>query len=1006
MKPFEPSTYLKEVLGKARAAGRLPDFFERYQLDYTDDDDEAIKARRAEVKAQWDKWKERDPRYGPMIMTLLGQHSPEAEMALLDRAERARHAERLSQETREHEAADRRKREEWERAVDQVVKREGGLSPGMRAQFEEAARHAGIPAEVVQRRLDTAPSITAPEMIEEGLRQRIARALSTLAQAQGQPSLGLSLFHALEIEITTDQNLIESRYRERYGVNSRRAHGHLQACWGEVLGHAQTALIKADPRAYLEGLIVDISARLKPQALSAVANDGEIDETEAEHLTREAIAAGLTPELAARVVGEITRDMGTWLRTGAKVDYVLCAWCRTPHDRTRGQERCQSCGQALYLQCPADGCGERNDADAARCSKCGKDLHRYADARRNLGKIEEQLRAGRLAEARLLVEEAERVIGSKDPEVAVAAEQVRARTAESEALWREVDEALPARRLYAARRSLAPLRRIAADAQGAEGLGPKELLRRVEEGISEAEQKLAAARSAAPAEREERLAEVLKIAADSSEARAELDGIPPELPGEVVMRSDAGRVAIQWRPSRSPGAEYEVTRLTGSGSADAIGRFSQAHCEDADAGAGESVRYRVVAVRGAARSSPCESAPGLVIREVSDASAAPGDGEVRLSWAPPRGSGRVVVTRSDDRGAEVQITADGGGAVDRNVRNGDRYAYRVQVEYPTEGPPIQSPGVTVYAQPAERPRPLGDLAVHSAPGGVTVDYASLSAGRVTIVACSQEPTLEAGAELDPAEIQSLGRVLGERGKGAVDGSPERMTWYLPITVAGGMAVVGHAVRHVGLPPIEGVKAEEATRVVRVTWEWPDRVKMARVAWRRDRQPSGPDDPDAKVAPCRLGEYRDNGGFTIDPGKPGPIFVAVYPALRVEGEMIVGSLATKRSRATVRSEVKTEVRYEVRQSGFRKKRLTVTISEPADPSGLPRMVLVGKRGEILPHGPRDGEALTAVGGGAPAEATVELPGDRPLAVRLFVEASADASSFAIFHPTTDMLVIGR
>ncbi len=49
MRPFDPESYLPEILGPYRGSGELPSLFERYLLDFDDADDAAIEARLTEV---------------------------------------------------------------------------------------------------------------------------------------------------------------------------------------------------------------------------------------------------------------------------------------------------------------------------------------------------------------------------------------------------------------------------------------------------------------------------------------------------------------------------------------------------------------------------------------------------------------------------------------------------------------------------------------------------------------------------------------------------------------------------------------------------------------------------------------------------------------------------------------------------------------------------------------------------------------------------------------------
>jgi len=209
---------------------------------------------------------------------------------------------------------------------------------------------------------------------------------------------------------------------------------------------------------------------------------------------------------------------------------------------------------------------------------------------------------------------------------------------------------------------------------------------------------------------------------------------------------------------------------------------------------------------------------------------------------------------------------------------------------------------------------------------------------------------------------------------------------------------------VQLPEVDNAQVVANGRQARVTWSWPEKITIARVVWRHDRQPEGPEDPDAERVDYRLGEYRDNGGFTVSMSEHRSLFVTIFPATRTEGEVVYGLGGNRGSSAMLRSEEKTPVRYSVRRVGGLRKRLEVEVSEPD--GKLPELVLVGREGDILPRSASDGEVLARLGGDGPRSSSVEMRElSRPLAVRLFLESAATARSHVLFDPTVDDLLIG-
>lgn len=1006
MRAFDPKAYMGEVLAPCKDSGELPGIFERYLLEPDDEDQAAIEARLEEVRRYWDK-KTEHPRYGAMVRLLKEKHA-EAKLTLNDPRERTRVAEEVRGRQRERAEESARAIEDWDELLEQLARAGNGLEPAQRARLEKLAASKGIPADRTRAKLEAVPDAPEPEILSSGQRQVIARALNTLALDVGEPRRGLSLFHALELELSDDVEAVAGRHATQVEENRVRPHGNTKANWESVLSLVKIHLLESDPRAYVQGLLGDVREALELKAMKAVADDGEIDEIEAEQLLREAIALGLTAELAQRVVADLAREYGAGLRVGAAVDFVACPSCNFPHPREAGEERCRECGTALFVDCPS-GCGRRSDATAALCAGCGTDLHRYSAAIRGLARLPELIEAGRPAKAEEERAAAARVLGAAHPDLERASRQVAAAVEGARRSWAEVATARSERRQYAARQLLQELERSAKDFPGPNGELPSEAIEAVRERIAEAERLVAGARKASGAEREQALVEAVTVAVDCEEAERELDKLPPLSVASVAAEVSGNAVCLRWPGSESRAVRYLVTRVAENGSKATVGETDGLQVDDAKAPAGAVVHYTVEAVRGRARSGAARSGATTVAYEVEGLRVLGGDGEVNLSWSPRSGQSRVVITRREE-GAEstANVAPQGNGARDQDVANGRRYTYLVRVEYPgPDGKVIRTPGVSAFAQPAEKPHPLRELSLRSGPEGVSFDFEPPRAGTISILRCAEDPELEPGAELDPGRLGEVGAPLPPSGATIIDPEPPAgRCVYQAVTIAAGTAIAGVAVPHVSLPPCTNVRAVANGRVARVTWTWPSGVTLARVVWRHDSQPQGPKDPAAEAIDFRLGEYRDGGGCTIELGAEASLFVAVFPAMRSDGEVAYGGDAGRASRATLRSERKTELRYAVRRSGLRHKRLEVEVSEPAA-GELPELVLVGREGDLLPRSASEGTVLARLGGaGGPRASTVELRGlSRPLAVKLFLGSSSAGNSFVLLDPMVDDLLIG-
>jgi hypothetical protein len=1005
LRPFDPKSYLVDVLGPYASGSRsdTPDLFERYLLEAGDSDDDAIATRLADVKALWDRRIEH-PKYGPLIRTLSSKHL-EAELTLCDSGERERLA--VEAATREDERIKQNAKAlaNWRRLVAEHVAARGGLDPAQRGQLGRLATKQGLDPALVERELDKVPVAKMPEVLDAGHRQRVRKALSDLARDMGEPRLGLSLYHALGLEVTQDGGLVQERYEHTARENDGRRMGTTATLFKTVLAQVKLLLIDADSRAYIEGLVLDVKEEMEFQGVAA-ASDNVIDPAEAEQLLRSAIELGLTAELGQRVVRELAKENGVSIQTGGAIDYVACPSCNRPHPREGAPESCSRCATALFVVCPGDGCNTRNDATSSRCSSCGLDLHSYTEATRRLAALNGALTAGRVAWAAGELAEIARVLGDdKVPTDVRRAVEDADRAAGAQ--WATIESAIGERRLFAARTALRKLRKEAGDVTGPSGDHPSVRLEEVERRLAELDAALARARGASGSARERALVDALGLAADCAEAATALNAIAPQPADRVDVAMGPRGPVLTWQASPTIAARYAVQRTdVRSGARDELGETTNTSFDDGDAASGALVCYEVTTIRSDSR-SPASASPALIVaRELDGLSLADGDGEVRMTWPPVPSSARVLVFRQNATGGrEQELVADRSGLVDRTVENGQRYRYRIIVEYSGDGAQTQrTRGLTVFGQPAPPPEGIDELTVRALPDGVMVEFAPPPVGSIAVLRCTEEPKVELGEAVDPQRLADFGRVLATEGRGARDTTAGGICWYLPVTIAGGAAVAGRARRHLALTDIANVKAVQHAREVRVTWAWPDGVRLAKVIWRHDRQPEGPDDAAAESAWMRLGEYRDHGGFTIDAPGSKPVFIAVVPGIRVDDTLLAGTTIPRAARAAIRPTATIDLRYSIRRAGMRKKRLEVRVDVPAG-SEPPGLVLVVRTGDLLPRHASDGEVIARLGGGEPLTSTIDLSGrPRPLAVRLFLGTSAASSGYQLFDPAPDDLMI--
>jgi hypothetical protein len=704
-------------------------------------------------------------------------------------------------------------------------------------------------------------------------------------------------------------------------------------------------------------------------------------------------------------VTNIARESGVPLRTAAPVDYIMCAVCSNVAARERAGEHCEQCGAVLYVTCQKDGCEAVNDASVGRCRKCGADLREYATAMRKLPLLEGMLRSGRLQQAADELVLIKRALGGTTQVERLSQDLASAEQA-AHAEWNAAEATIARRELYAARRTLQSLRRTAGDLSGPAGADAADRLAWVGEQLRLAEAVLTRAHGASGESREAILAEALAIASDCQEARDELDRIPASPSPAVRASLRRSEVAVDWEPSPTVGVAYELTRVQADGTRTKLAEaLSSREAVDREVQSGAIAHYEVVAVRGTSRSSTAVSPPLVAARELEQLAVFSGDREVRVSWSALGPRGRVLITRKHDAtGAELALAAGSAGITDRDLVNGERYTYLARVEYAgPSGEPVLTAGAVIYGQPVARPVPVSITAAEPSPQGVLISFLAPPSGTVTVLRSAERPAVAAGQQLDPLGLSALGTPVSPDAQGARDPDQQPGSrWYLPVTVAGTMAVAGEPYRCLALPGVTNVQAVDEGAAVRVTWEWPESLRAVLALWRTDRQPEGPDDRSAERQMFRRSEYKDRGGLTITAGVGQSLFIVVYPATRVGNDYHYGTSASRHARAAVTRVQRTDIRYEIRRSGIRRKKIEIGVFEPGD--AVPEMVVVARPGDLLPRQPNDGEIVARLGGSEPSTSTLDLDGrTRPFAIRAFLASSA-STSHRVLDPGVEHLVI--
>ncbi len=750
-----------------------------------------------------------------------------------------------------------------------------------------------------------------------------------------------------------------------------------------------------------------------------------VDSRQFELFLREAAGKGV-PVAVARdfFVGHFrARDWSVDAPSASAEDWlkaqVPCPRCRELNDPK--SKHCAKCGAPLEARCPD--CGARIPVRASACPECGFKVGQRDYAEWLAEQAEACLAQTDVFNAVDFLERAKQEwpLGSdSDEPLAVrlrkAEEKLGPVREQQRQAIKQIDVLMEGRSHRAARRQL----------RGLAFSSPivSEMLQRCEEAVLASDQRLREARRPGlPDERRAaRYLEALEYCSDNSEALRELSLLPPAPPRRLRVEADTERhlVRLTWEPASDAGCSSVVVRVDAAEPpASAVGEHRHVVTGgmwvDPTPLVGRPMSYAVFTQRDrsgtVSRRAAVTTEPVLLAAE-PQLFARPGNGEIELSWVPPKHAEGVEIQRQEVPGGSVVTVPppeDGATrAIDRNVRNGMRYRYtaRALFAYHAPGQPraeVRSSGVAREAVPAAPPALPGPVQArgHPPPAYMNLYFHKVELGwpqaeRGTVRVVRSVPgavPLRAGDELAEDELPRRGLILEQHEPNDVWFTGDlRLCTYTAVLVLNGRCYVGESRPYAAGPEVGGLRAEYAGKSVRVTWNWPPGVDEALIAWDADAEPSDPVHASSAARVRRL-DGEASGRYDIPAGAPPRLYVQVAAVIREGGtEYFTSGANTNAIRQAL------SLRYEVRRGrGGRKLDLLLRPSRPAD---LPDLVLYG-RSDNRPAS-RDDSLLARIAA-RPVERepmVVRLPVEKAVesrSCRLFVADEADAKVVDILPP---------
>jgi hypothetical protein len=1029
---WDPVEYTKRVLSPAvdafKAEGRLPDVFERYGLcsdvSSAADIESAIKT----VTAFWNKTKLQNAKYKQLLEVLLApREQQEARRILLDPEARA-----LQRRVVEAERVSRRDARfaELDRSIG-ILAAKGYLTPKEKSLLIARCVPTGLTEAEIDARVrvpvkEPAAPIPRNEGVPRIVRDQIRANLGVLKHRDLYEFLGVQP----EGLRGTSPSSIRARIAEAHRVRElewrQRPADFRTAAANTLLGVVKT-LLAGDPANFEAARAWGIVDQLRPEVeLAAV--DRRITREAFKNLVELAVSLGLEASAASDYVFALAKDFDAAVEWAPVGESVRCGYCSSMLVQRPGLERCAVCGHELWTKCPK--CNTRGLVSEAACRKCGFAVANLPRVQLALRRARLALAEGLLAEAVEAAREAESLWG-RHGDVAGLLDQIEARLRSLAEADREIEQAIVSKQLVCASRKVQSLSVEMPDYRLRSGKTVREVAVEVAAQLKHVtvlvDRGRALERKAQWNEAAAVYQEALDIAADAEEPRAGLRRCPPAPPENVRATVHEKYVLVEWSPTGAAGApvEYRVARSEGHAPASAddgavVGRTVACFIKDESVRPGSFTFYGVVAERGGAASAVA-AAPGLMItREVDRLEIVPGNESVQGTWELPVPTARVRVFRREGTapkgpgdGIEVRL-ASPNSFLDTGVRNGCLYYFRVCVEYQMpSGVPVLTTGHVVSLRPDRVPTAVEDLQIQSEENSLLLTWSQPLRGSVAIYRLSQEPEWECGTRVPASQLSRFGAPLSPKGAAAViDPSPPPLrTYYLPVTVAGDLAVIGAARPYVSLPEVSHIEANDFGHYLQLTWVWPENCHVALVAWRADAYPERPTDRRATKRKITKGEYERVGGFRVEQPEASPYRFVVFAAVEAGGDEDYSAGVHPGARAELRTVSPATVRYTLSRSRFRPSRLTITLHADRTVAVLPEIVVVGRRGDLQPLRVEDGAVLVRLTGLSltpeePVSTTFALDTVTPPAyVRAFVMDPAATELIRLIDPLPAQLRIG-
>ncbi|MCB0567599.1 MAG: hypothetical protein KDD01_24795 [Phaeodactylibacter sp.] len=628
---------------------------------------------------------------------------------------------------------------------------------------------------------------------------------STAKQIAGSLEIAgkTNLYDLLGLQRSSSLATLQDRTAEEYErVRKIAANNSELTATLELLGHCKNIFKVEESRKRYDKTLDQERFKALDKLIDIAGGDGEINANEFEHLVIKGAAMGLDKEEAIHHIKKYSKSKKWGLQLPGKnsslEQAVPCGVCGTLNQP--GSKYCENCSFDLEVNCPR--CSTKSASTTRVCPSCGFAIGDMPNAIPLMRTAKEAIADGDYTTAEKYFNLAHNY-WENHPDITVGRKRLKELSGQVDTAFQQVKSLMLKEEYYKARDGLVRLKAMQGGDQRAALVESK-----ISDKIKQTEGWLEKAKTAADnTSREDAYLQALHICRDCKEAVEGLARIAPEAPNGLTVTVQNEAVLLKWGAVASRSSIlFRIVRKEGGlpihpDDGANLAETAQLSFTDVEGRSGQTYYYAVFSKRGEKFSGKAAvSQPVTIIAEVKGLETLSSDGMVTLSWRPPSNVRRIEVWTKKDavpsrRGDGVLLTGvRNDGATHTDLANGDMNGYLVvPIFQDAFGKELPGRGTGAYASATKPPKPIDELEVAKNGNRIEAQW-EVGADVVELFSSMKPFSQKFGEVFSYSSPEEIGTAIPvhQKGKATARISKHGVTYLLPITVKGGIAVAGRS----------------------------------------------------------------------------------------------------------------------------------------------------------------------------------------------------------------------